>query len=182
MQKLSENEKKETVAFLGMAPLLKVLSLEERTKLAKYTTKHVYNEGDLIIEQGADADGVFILASGTAVAEMDGEAVHTDYTVGDFFGEVALLHGGVRTASVRATGAAGASCFKITKEEFQVVMGMSGDMLAARQQTYACQIIEKHWLKFKQGGGGEGAFVMMGVEERANGTLALRTEDGEGSR
>jgi hypothetical protein len=146
MQKLSEDEKTAAVDFLSRAPLLKVLSLEERTKLAAYTTKHTYAKGEVIIEQGGAADGAFIVASGSAKAEIDGVTVRSNYAAGDFFGELALIHDTPRTASVRATKS-GTSCFKISKREFELVMGLNGEMLQARQRQYAVLIIEHHWTR-----------------------------------
>jgi CRP-like cAMP-binding protein len=52
---------------------------------------------------GAVADGVYILASGAAEAIIDGVTVTSNYSAGDFFGELALINDQLRLASVRAT-------------------------------------------------------------------------------
>jgi hypothetical protein len=45
---------------------------------------------------------------------------------------------------------AGTSCFKISKDEFEIVIGLSGDMLEARQQKYATSVIERNWIRCVQ--------------------------------
>ena len=122
---------------ISSVPLFKSLSEEERQQLAQCTTRMSYAEDELIIEQGAVGNSMYILVSGEATAEKDGKAVYTYRNRGDFFGELALSSpGGLRAASVRAVGKAETSCFMIGKKNLDKVMGLSSEMLVERQRTY----------------------------------------------
>jgi len=123
--------------IIPKVPLFKSLSEEERLQLAQCTTRMSYAEDELIMEQGAEGNSMYILVSGEATAEKDGKAVYTYRNSGDFFGELALSSpGGLRAASVRAVGKAETSCFMIGKKNLDKVMGLSSEMLVERQRTY----------------------------------------------
>ena len=124
--------------IIPKVPLFKSLSEEERLQLAQCTTRMSYAEDELIMEQGAVGNSMYILVSGEATVEKDGKAVGYTYrNKGDFFGELALSSpGGLRAASVRAVGKAETSCFMIGKKNLDKVMGLSSEMLVERQRTY----------------------------------------------
>ena len=61
-----------------------------------------YSAGQHIIQQGDEGDFFYILQSGAAKVLKDGRKVH-EYAAGGGFGELALLHGAPRAASVVAT-------------------------------------------------------------------------------
>ena len=71
---------------------------------AKPSTRRV-KEGDLLTEQGAAGDEVFLLLDGVLRVEVDGELV-AEVGPGAILGERAVLEGGTRTASLRAVTAA----------------------------------------------------------------------------
>jgi len=79
-------------ADLGPAELEEVAhTLEEET----------FGEGQRVLRQGFKGTGLYVILDGEAVVRIDG----TDRARlgrGDFFGEVSVLDGGPRTASVRA--------------------------------------------------------------------------------
>jgi CRP-like cAMP-binding protein len=63
--------------------------------------------GQTLVAQGAEGDGVYLVLEGTCEVrhQAPGEVVHrllTELGPGDWFGEIAVLHGGRRTASVVA--------------------------------------------------------------------------------
>jgi CRP/FNR family cyclic AMP-dependent transcriptional regulator len=98
-------------ALLRRAAVFADLPEDAVQALAKLARVAVYPEGDEIIEEGAEfdeeMDGIFIIVNG-AVEVRTGSTDGTDGTrlmrlgPGDFFGEMALLDGKPRSASVFA--------------------------------------------------------------------------------
>jgi CRP-like cAMP-binding protein len=71
------------------------------SRLARIAQRRSYAADEVMVEKGSDRGGLFVVLSGAAEVEA-GAAVHL-LGPGDFFGEMALLEGSVRTATVRAT-------------------------------------------------------------------------------
>jgi CRP-like cAMP-binding protein len=63
------------------------------------------NEGVKLVGEGAPGYTFFVLIEGTAVVTSEGQTL-TVLTPGDFFGEVAILGDGRRTATVTSTSPA----------------------------------------------------------------------------
>lgn len=61
-----------------------------------------YMEGASIVRAGEEGDSFYILLEGeVSVVDPSGDVLHR-LLPGDFFGEISLLDGGVRTATVRS--------------------------------------------------------------------------------
>ncbi|MET0137807.1 MAG: Crp/Fnr family transcriptional regulator [Sphingobium sp.] len=88
--------------------LLKVLSAEELAELLAQAREVKARKGEAIIRQGDDGNTLIILLDGQAritVYSANGREIVLDYAgPGTVLGEIALLDGGVRTASVIAMG------------------------------------------------------------------------------
>lgn len=87
---------------LADVPLFESLSPDELRAIASLTDLRQEDEGALLVGEGASGYSLFVLQEGTANVTSGGETV-TTLTAGDFFGEIALLSGGLRTATVTAT-------------------------------------------------------------------------------
>ena len=61
-----------------------------------------WEEGSRIVSQGDDGDRFYVILRGQATVTVDGRTVN-EVRPGDQFGEIALLHGVPRSASVTAT-------------------------------------------------------------------------------
>ena len=57
---------------------------------------------ETLVEQGAPGDELYLVLDGVLVVEIDGDAV-AEIGPGAIVGEKALLEGGTRTATIRAT-------------------------------------------------------------------------------
>jgi|SRR5215216_2431175 len=110
---------KQTVGFLQNVPLFQSLKARDLEHLAKRMVERQYAAGQSIVTQGTGGEGFFVIASGKGEAfrEHDGNKVSVN-TFGptDFFGELALLDDGLRTASVVATEPT--NCFVLTRWDF----------------------------------------------------------------
>ncbi|MBV7537496.1 Crp/Fnr family transcriptional regulator [Duganella sp. sic0402] len=91
---------------LRRIPLLAGLSDEEVTRLKPELRFRQYSKRDIVLQKGAAGDGLLFLLSGQLqvidVTE-DGRAIGLRMLApGDFFGEIAVINGSQRTASVVA--------------------------------------------------------------------------------
>jgi glutaminase len=100
--------------------LLRHLGDHDRARLLPRFDERRYVAGEPIVEQGADADALYLLAQGVASVEysdpIDGTTDRiTDLHPGVVIGELGLLGQRSRTATVRATTAC--TCFELTRPE-----------------------------------------------------------------
>lgn len=111
---------KETVSFLQKVPLFRGLKQHYLEHLAKRMVEREYPAGEAIVIQGQGGEGFFIVTSGEAEAireRTDGaKVVVNTFGATDFFGELALLDDGLRTASVITTQPT--SCLVLTRWDF----------------------------------------------------------------
>jgi CRP/FNR family transcriptional regulator, cyclic AMP receptor protein len=98
---------KQTIGFLHQVPLFQGLKNHQLENLARRMVERVYAVGQPIVTQGSGGEGFFLVVSGKAAAyreRSDGVKVEVNtFDPTDFFGELALLDDGLRTASVVAT-------------------------------------------------------------------------------
>jgi CRP-like cAMP-binding protein len=87
---------------LASIPLFRGLSDGQLSELATWFDVRTASEGIRLCGEGAPGYTFFVLADGTASVTADGEAVAT-LGPGDFFGEIAILGHGRRTATVTTT-------------------------------------------------------------------------------
>jgi CRP-like cAMP-binding protein len=81
--------------------LLSSVGAADLGRLAAEGRERRYAEGDVIVREGAKGSALFIVLDGAACVSIDGAIVRTVRT-GDIFGEVALLRGVPRSATVVA--------------------------------------------------------------------------------
>jgi len=121
-------------------PLFSGLTREDLARFVAKLETQSYSPGQVIVKQGAEGDGLYILQSGAAevVLEDDGARVEnlTILGSGECFGEMALFTGGKRTASVIAL--ADSLAWKLTRE--------SWEELVSKHPTIAlhfCRVLSK---------------------------------------
>lgn len=81
------------------------LSEEEIEKLASVSTSRVYAPGEAIVRQGAEGKSMFVVISGSVkvqIPELSYQKTLSTLHENDFFGEMSLLTGEPRTATVIA--------------------------------------------------------------------------------
>jgi CRP-like cAMP-binding protein len=111
---------KQTIGFLQNVPMFHGLNNRQLEHLAKRMVERVYAAGQPIVTQGQGGEGFFVIVSGKAEASRersDGvKAVVNTFGPTDFFGELALLDDGLRTASVVASEPT--QCLVLTRWDF----------------------------------------------------------------
>ena len=121
------------VEIIKEVPLFQNLKRRQLNSLARIFIDRQCAEDEVIVPQGRDGYGFFVLASGAAKAVRDHgdgtESVVNSFGPGDFFGELALLDNGPRTASVIATEPT--TCLILPRENFLGVLRRDGDMAVA---------------------------------------------------
>jgi len=122
-----------SVLFLKKIKPFSTLTDEEAWFIRKISEDVYYKEGQKIFEEGTDGNAFYIMINGKV--KISKKTPHgkeeTLATVkeGDFFGEMALLDQGLRSAG--AVAAENASLFVITRDDFKKVLD-SNDALSRK--------------------------------------------------
>ena len=129
--------------LLEKVPLLNPLSDENREKIAQEATIEDYGAGEIIVQHGVSGDSLYIILDGACdvFLEKEGQPSKKMATidVGDFFGEMSLLTGEVRSATVKALEYA--TVIRVDKALFSTILASNpdiieqlGKVIAQRQQ------------------------------------------------
>lgn len=86
-------------AVIATVPLFESLSKRHLRKIAGLTSTVRYHEGATVIREGDPGDAFFVAVAGRAKVVARGKTVHR-LIPGDHFGEISLLDGGRRSASI----------------------------------------------------------------------------------
>jgi CRP-like cAMP-binding protein len=89
------------IELLGKVPLFSGCSRNELRDIARLGTPVSVAEGACLTRQGKPGNEFFLVLDGTASCRVRNKEVRR-FRPGGYFGELALLHGGVRTADVVA--------------------------------------------------------------------------------
>lgn len=116
--------KLDMTTFLANIPLFQELNNRQLKQIASRFVARTYQPGQAIVSQGKGGEGMFTMLAGhaEAVLEMvDGtRTVVNEFSPTDFFGEVAMLDEGPRTASVIATEVT--DCLVLSRSDFIALM------------------------------------------------------------
>lgn len=93
---------KDIVSRLANVPLFSDCSQRDLQTIARVVREIPHPAGTVIAREGDPGVGLFILLDGRAEVSIGGRKKAT-LGPGEFFGEIALLDGGPRTATVTAT-------------------------------------------------------------------------------
>jgi ATP-binding cassette subfamily B protein len=103
--------------------LLDLLPPEERAQLLQSCEALAFKFGDVIVREGEEGDALFVVVSGRVRVvqrlESGRELVLASLSPGEVIGETALLSGGKRTATVRASG--DASVLRLGRDRFEAL-------------------------------------------------------------
>ena len=88
--------------LLKHVPLFSRVDERALKLLAATFTERSFKEGTQLTTEGQGAAGFFVIESGTALVTVDG-VDRRSLGPGDYYGEIALVDGGLRTATITAT-------------------------------------------------------------------------------
>lgn len=93
--------KQDPVKLLSGVPIFEGLTTKELKAIAAAGKEVAHREGAVLAKEGDLGVGFFLLLDGTASVKVGPRTVQK-LNAGDFFGEISLLDGGPRTATVTA--------------------------------------------------------------------------------
>jgi CRP/FNR family transcriptional regulator, cyclic AMP receptor protein len=120
--------------LIQQVPLFSDLDKRELQGLASSMKERTFNEGDTVASEGQTGVGFFIIDEGEATITVKGEE-RTTLGHGDYFGEVALIDDGARTATI--TAKTPLKCYGITSWEFKPLVEQNADLAWKMLQTMA---------------------------------------------
>jgi MFS family permease len=121
------------IAMLEVLDLFASASRQTLEQLARACTEQRVETGDVVVREGETADALYVLVEGEVDVRARGEGARTHHlrTMGPrtYFGEIGLLRGVPRTATVRATEPS--LLWRISADDFRAALdsGASASML-----------------------------------------------------
>ena len=124
----------QTFRHLREVDVLDPLSDQALQSIAAAVKVHFYSKGEAILRHGTAGDSMFILHSGTVAIRLPDNSMTGGHQVaqlnaGEFFGEMALLTGAMRTADVVAL--TDVVALEIGKDSLQPVLASHPDLAQA---------------------------------------------------
>jgi CRP/FNR family transcriptional regulator, cyclic AMP receptor protein len=104
---------------IGTVPLFADLEGRELERIADSFKERHYSAGDTIASEGQSGAGFFVIGDGTATVSVNGQDRGT-LGPGQYFGEIALIDEGSRTATI--TAATDMTCYGMTFWEFRPIV------------------------------------------------------------
>lgn len=104
---------------LRRVPLFEDLAAEELQAVADAMRTRTFGAGEAVTVEGEAGDGFFVVESGRAEVTVEGQPQGT-LGPGDHFGEIALLMGAGRTATITAAG--DLRCHTLAPADFRAVV------------------------------------------------------------
>ena len=98
------NDNQETIQYLKKIPALECFNERDLETFMRFSEVKTYSENELIIEENTLDDRVFYLITGKAKVMKNGRELIILRRTGDVFGEIGVVTGIARSASVYAAG------------------------------------------------------------------------------
>jgi branched-chain amino acid transport system substrate-binding protein len=123
----SEEDARRPITLLNEIDLFMYLSDEMKKELSERMKLHHFQASDIVFKQGDKGDSLFVIREGVVgvwIKMDDGDAIEVARLgAGSFFGEMALLTGEPRTASIITKTES--YLYEITKQDFAPIIEMS---------------------------------------------------------
>lgn len=134
-------------ALIDSVPMLKTLENYERMNLADALVPKTFKDGESIINQGDEADGMYFIEDGEVnimVVDKDGEdkeeKLINSVAKGGYFGELALLTKNPRAATVKAVGDVKVAFLDVLA--FERLLGPCMEIMKRNADDYEQQLVK----------------------------------------
>jgi CRP/FNR family transcriptional regulator, cyclic AMP receptor protein len=127
----------EAVDLIARVPLFQGLEKRELEDVARTLHERTFKPGDTVAQEGQGGVGFFVIKAGEAKVTIGGEEVRR-LGAGDYFGEIALITEGARTATVTAESEL--SCYGLTPWEFRPLVQSNASIAWKILQALAKQV------------------------------------------
>ena len=111
------------IDVLQRVPLFADLNTRELQQVARLFKHREFSEGEVVIQEGSGGAAFYIIESGEVKVLIGGKE-RARLKPGDFFGEIALIDEGTRTATITATS--DLRCYGLTFWDFRPVVEANG--------------------------------------------------------
>ena len=108
-----------SVELLQRIPLFAVLEPRELKRLSESFKERTFNAGEPVATEGEGGAGFFVIESGEASVTVHGDE-RGRLGPGDYFGDVAMIDQGDRTASIKAES--DLKCYGLTFWDFRPIV------------------------------------------------------------
>jgi CRP/FNR family transcriptional regulator, cyclic AMP receptor protein len=120
-------------------PLFSGLDKGELKAIGASLNERTFDAGSAVVEEGRMGVGFFVVDAGTAAVSVDGREVRT-LGPGDYFGEIALIAGTERTATI--TAETDLHCYGITAWDFRAMVESNPSIAWKLLQTLAQRLAD----------------------------------------
>lgn len=137
-----------TLHLLGAVPLFQDLSKRELAEILAVAREVEFPAGIDIVSEGRQAVDFFLILDGEARVEVRGRRSKKLLRPGDYFGEVSVLDGGARSATVTAETAVWA--LRLDRSRFLEVLDKHGSigrklLVEMSKRLRAAEGVLVHW-------------------------------------
>lgn len=108
---------------LRPVPLFADLDEAQLTLVARAFKERRFPQGEVVVHEGSGGAAFFVIVSGTATVVVGGHP-RRELGAGDFFGEIALIDEGERSATITATS--DLVCYGVTHWDFRPLVESNG--------------------------------------------------------
>jgi CRP-like cAMP-binding protein len=111
------------IESLRRVPLFADLGTRDLQQIARLFKARRFSEGQTVIKEGSGGAAFFVIESGEATVFVNGRK-RASLKPGDYFGEIALIDAGTRTATI--TAANELVCWGLTYWDFRPLVQANG--------------------------------------------------------
>jgi small-conductance mechanosensitive channel/CRP-like cAMP-binding protein len=140
-QRKHDEEYARRVDALSRVDVFRALDAEKIDRLARRMRMIIYGPGEVVLRQGDPGDSLYVVRSGSVAVQLGAHGARKEVatlSAGQFFGEMSLMTGESRSATVVAKS--DCECYIVDKEAFQEILderpelaGVISDILSRRQ-------------------------------------------------